>query len=138
MSEENNEIGLSPDDHGKFLRLKEIDDEVDQLKARETTLTQERAEIEEALVKAMDDATCPRIVLAGTTFYRRTDQYPKVKDQDGLVRWLSEIDRSDMVKPTVNAASLRSLVIERGKQNEALPHCLELFQKARVQTRATK
>ncbi len=76
-----------------------------------------------------------RITVAGTTFFRRTDNYPRVKDQEGLFRWLNEIDRGDMVKPTVNSQSLRSLMIERLKENQPMPDCVEVFSKNRVATR---
>lgn len=120
----------------KFLRLKEIDDTIDDLEAKKKTLEQERAELEEKLVAAMDDTLTSRITVAGTTFFRRIDSYPKMKDQEEGFKWLQSIERGDLIKPTVNAQSLRSLVLELQKDNVEIPACIEVFKKNRVQTRS--
>lgn len=134
---ETNESGGFLSDEAKqlFLEFKEVEDELDKIAPRVASLKQRREELEEKLVLLMDDAVCPRVVIGGVTFFRRTDRFPRVKDQDGLIRWLAELDRSDLVKPTVNSKSLQSLCIERLDQNQELPECVEMFTRARVQTR---
>lgn len=133
---ENEGNGTSLSEHQElFLGLKEVQEEIDRLEMQLKAKEQRRAELEEQLVAIMDAEMMSRVTIAGTTFFRRTDTYPRVKDQDGLFQWLRDIDRSDMVKPTVNAQSLRSLMLERLKENQPLPDCIEVFAKNRVATR---
>ena len=136
MTEENG--GFLAEHRPVFMELRTTEAELDRLDALVTAAKQLRAKLEEQLVKAMDDAMVNRITIDGTTFFRRTDSYPKVKEgeQEALFRWLQEEGRGDMIKPTVNAQSLRSLVIERSKDNLPLPDCLDVHQISRVQTRS--
>ncbi len=69
-----------------FLELNAVDEESDDLEAKLKALKQRRSELEEKLITAMDDAGVPRITIMGTTFFRRDDAYPKVKDQEGLFK----------------------------------------------------
>lgn len=116
----------------KFRRLKVISERRDELAAEDKGLIQESDLLTEELSTVMDDNLVSRITFEGTTYYRKTDKYPRVKDQDALIAWLHSIDRGDMIKPTVNAQTLRSLVIERDRENQDLPDCLEVFHKKRV------
>lgn len=119
-----------------FRRLKQIDDRMTELDAERKGLVQETDELTEQLSTVMDDNLVSRITFEGTTFFRRNDKYPKVKDQDELFKWLHEIDRGDMIKPVVNAQTLRSLVLELDREHQEFPPCLEVFEKKRVQMRA--
>ncbi len=118
-----------------FLELNAVDEESDDLEAKLKALKQRRSELEEKLVLAMDDAGVPRLTIMGTTFFRRNDQYPKVKDQEGLFQFLQAEGRSDLIKPNVNAQSLRSFMLERSRENLEVPECVEMFTTPRVGTR---
>lgn len=119
-----------------FVELRAIEEELDRLEVATKVAKQRRAELEEILIPAMDNAECPRIVIAGMTFFRRNDAYPRVKDQDGLFKYLQEEGRADLIKPTVNAQSLRSLMLERMRENQPVPECVEMLTTPRVGTRS--
>lgn len=120
----------------KFERLHTLNERYDQLESQQTELEQEINTLTEELVTVMDDEGVPRITIGNTTFYRKNDKYPRVKDPDAMFRWLNDIGRGDMIKPTVNQQSLRSLCNERDRENQEVPDCIELFVKKRVGTRS--
>lgn len=122
----------------KFARLKQLDKELDELDKKQKELEQAREEVVEELSTGMDDQGVSRVTIDGVTFYRKNDAYPRVKDQDAMFRWLEDLGRGDIIKPAVNAQTLRSLVLELRRENQEMPECIELFIKKRVQTREAK
>lgn len=113
-------------------KLAQIERQLKDLEKQANELKQERDALTEELVKDMDEADVTRITFAGKTFFRRSDKYPRITDEDSLFESLRSIGRGDMIKAKVNSQSLRSLCRELGENNEPIPDGCELFIKERI------
>lgn len=72
--------------------------------------------------KLMNDEGIPTVTVAGVGRVNLQDDVQvKVLNQGGLRDWLVEHEFEDMIKPTVNAATLAAFVRKRIKEAEDLP-----------------
>lgn len=105
--------------HERFfdLRLKK-----DQLNQQLKEVQLELDQLESDLVLSMENEGLTQIKSDRGTLYLRDEVYARIEDPNQAFAWLRDNEMGDMIKETVNAKSLSSLVKEKGEIPGVISH----------------
>lgn len=109
----------------KFLSLKA---KIKQLGDEKTKLQKEFDHLRLTIIPdrlAEDDLMGLKIEGVGTLSLT-LDAYVKTEDSDALFDWLNTTNQSDIIKSTVNARSLKTLILETVKAEGDIPECVKV------------
>ena len=113
--------------------IKEFEERLKKLKA-------DYVDDEALLFNAMDAQDIQNISINGHNFYRRTDVYSSVVDEQKAFAWLSERGYGEIIKKSVNTRTLSAVVKEVMEEEgtDAVPDCIKVHTKNKIGIRIRK
>lgn len=104
-------------------------------------IKEKKAQLEEALDKALENAGLQNVKGEdGTTYYRREQFFASVKAQDkpAFFQWLRDHGMGDIIKEDVHAKTLTAFVKEQMEQDNPLPGYVSTFTRNTIGYRGGK